>query len=346
MAKKSRRVAAASTTARAARAATPKAAEATAQPSAQGGTRRAARPESTTAASTTRTASTPVRRASRRPDVIQQRKNERRVLYEKQRRQWLITRIVIGLLGLAVLGGLAFAGFRQYEEWRVTRDVETYFGADDFVGQHVSTEPLLYEQIPPVGGVHNPAWQNCGFYPKFINSENGVHSMEHGAVWITYDPTLSKDQIDILEGKTDQQFVLVSPYPGMDAPVVASVWGKQIKLDGASDDRLDSFIREYRKNPDNSPEPQGICWSGISATTDTVPQQQAYVRPDPNSPPIGGIPVSQATATAQALAPATPPASPAATPTGPLASPPAASPVASPGVAPGATPVPAATPVR
>ncbi|MBA2246962.1 MAG: DUF3105 domain-containing protein [Chloroflexia bacterium] len=273
------------------------------------------------------------------------------MVYEKQRRQWLITRIAIGLIGLAVLGGLAFAGFREFENWQVTRDVDNYFGADDFVGQHIDTEPLLYEQIPPIGGVHNPAWQNCGFYPKFINNENGVHSMEHGAVWITYDPALPSDQIDILEGKTDQQFVLVSPYPGMDVPVVASVWGKQIKLDGATDDRLDSFIREYRKNPDNSPEPQGICWRGISATTDTVPQQQAYVRPDPNSPPIGGIPVSQATATAQALLPATPSASPAATPAtvapagppaGPLASPPAASPVAPAG----ATPIPAATPVR
>ena len=282
--------------------------------------------------------------------MIQQRKNERRVLYEKQRRQWLITRIAIGLIGLAVLGGLAFAGFRQYEEWQVSRDVDTYFGADDFVGQHVDTEPILYEQIPPVGGVHKSAWQNCGFYPKFINNENGVHSLEHGAVWITYDPTLAQDQINILEGKTDQQFVLVSPYPGMDAPVVASVWGKQIKLDGATDGRLDSFIREYRKNPDNSPEPQGVCWRGISATTDTAPQQQAYVRADPNSPPIGGIPVSQATATAQAQGPATAVASPAATPAeapaSPPASPPAASPVSSPAVAPRATPAPASTPVR
>jgi len=287
--------------------------------------------------------------------VIQQRKNDRRVLYEKQRRQWLFTRIAIGLVGLAVLGGLAYAGFRQYEEWQVTRDVDSYFGADDFVGQHVDTEPILYEQIPPVGGVHKTAWQNCGFYPKFINNENGVHALEHGAVWITYDPALAQDQIDILEGKTDQQFVLVSPYPGMDAPVIASVWGKQIKLDSASDDRLDSFIRKYRKNPDNSPEPQGICWRGISATTDTVPQQQAYVRADPNGPPIGGIPVSQATATAQAQLPATPSASPAATPApapaavapvGSFASPPAASPVASPVATPTATPVPAATPAR
>jgi len=254
------------------------------------------------------------RRASRRPDIIQQRKEARREQYEKQRRQWLITRIAIGVVLVAVLGGLAFAGFRQFREWQVTRDVESYFGADDFVGQHLNTEPILYEQIPPVGGVHRDAWQNCGYYPKFINNENGVHSLEHGAVWITYDPSLPEDQVDILRSRADQQFVLVSPYPGMDAPVIASVWGKQIKLDGADDSRLDAFIRQYRKNPDNSPEPLGICWRGISATTDVEPQQEPYARADPTGPPVGGLPVSAVTATAQAQLPASPPSAPVASP--------------------------------
>jgi hypothetical protein len=46
-----------------------------------------------------------------------------------------------------------------------------------------------YPQSPPVGGPHNPIWQNCGFYSKPVRDEYAVHSMEHGAVWITYSPT-------------------------------------------------------------------------------------------------------------------------------------------------------------
>lgn len=270
------------------------------------------------------------RRASRRPDVVRQRKEARRIQYERQQRQWRITKIVIGLIALAVVVALGFAGFRQFQQWQVTRDVEEYFTASDFVGEHVENEPILYEQIPPTGGVHRQAWQNCGFYSEFINNENGVHALEHGAVWITYDPDLPQDQIDTLASKADQEFVLVSPYPGMDAPVVASVWGKQIKLDGADDSRLDAFIREYRKNPDNSPEPQGICYGGTSATTDQVPQQEPYVRADPNGPPIGGITASNATATAQAVLPTTPTASPVATPAAAPSDSPSATPIASP----------------
>ena len=50
-------------------------------------------------------------------------------------------------------------------------------------------EPVDYPQSPPVGGPHNPIWQNCGFYSKPVKNENGVHSMEHGQCGSLTDPT-------------------------------------------------------------------------------------------------------------------------------------------------------------
>src|SRR5262245_44622584 len=50
--------------------------------------------------------------------------------------------------------------------------------------------PVPYPQVPPVGGPHNPVWLNCGIYDQPAPNENAVHSMEHGAVWITYQPDL------------------------------------------------------------------------------------------------------------------------------------------------------------
>ena len=42
---------------------------------------------------------------------------------------------------------------------------------------------------PPVGGDHNPVWMNCDgdVYKKPIPDVNAVHSLEHGAVWVTYN---------------------------------------------------------------------------------------------------------------------------------------------------------------
>src|SRR6266487_5482045 len=50
--------------------------------------------------------------------------------------------------------------------------------------------PMTYAQIPPVGGDHSASWQTCGIYSSPVPNEHAVHSLEHGAVWITYQPTL------------------------------------------------------------------------------------------------------------------------------------------------------------
>jgi hypothetical protein len=60
-----------------------------------------------------------------------------------------------------------------------------------------------------------------------VRNETAVHSMEHGAVWITCRPGLPTEQVDKLrELATSKTYVLASPYPDLPAPVVASAWGK------------------------------------------------------------------------------------------------------------------------
>jgi hypothetical protein len=52
-----------------------------------------------------------------------------------------------------------------------------------------------------------------------VRNETAVHSMEHGAVWITYRPDLPAEQVDKpRELATSKTYVLVSPYPDLQAP--------------------------------------------------------------------------------------------------------------------------------
>ncbi len=121
---------------------------------------------------------------------------------------------------------------------------------------------VSYEQNPPVGGEHNSVWQNCGFYPEPIRSENAVHSLEHGAVWITYQPDLPEEQVDkIRELASDNTYVLASPYPDLPTPVVASAWGKQLRLESADDPDLERFVSAYAQGP-QTPEPGAVCTGG------------------------------------------------------------------------------------
>lgn len=130
------------------------------------------------------------------------------------------------------------------------------------VQQGHQTGKLTYAQIPPVGGVHNPSWQNCGVYDQPIDNEYGVHSMEHGAIWITYQPDLPSAEVEKLKTITHQSgYRLLSPYPDLPTPVVVSAWGYQVKLQSADDPRLMLFIQKYQQNP-RGPEPGAPCTGG------------------------------------------------------------------------------------
>jgi hypothetical protein len=128
-------------------------------------------------------------------------------------------------------------------------------------GQH-SSGNVDYDRTPPAGGEHNPVWQNCGFYPDPISDENAVHSMEHGAVWITYSPDLPEAEVNTLRDLAQNgDYILVSPYPGLDSPLVATAWGKQLELESADDEALEQFIGAYREGP-QTPEPGAACTGG------------------------------------------------------------------------------------
>lgn len=129
--------------------------------------------------------------------------------------------------------------------------------------KHVETE-VKYSQTPPVGGDHHNVWINCGYYAKELPSEMAVHSMEHGAVWVTHDPALDQAQVDKLKELAENgTYLLVSPYPGLPSKVVASAWGVQLQLDSADDPRLAQFLDQYREG-DQTPEPGAPCSGGLS----------------------------------------------------------------------------------
>lgn len=124
-------------------------------------------------------------------------------------------------------------------------------------------DPVTYPQDPPAGGPHAPAWQKCAAYDAPVRNENAVHSQEHGAVWITYQPDLPEAEVKALDKLAKTRYVLVSPYPGLEDPIVASAWGAQLRLEAADDPRLGAFIERYAGN---GPEPGANCDSGLETT--------------------------------------------------------------------------------
>lgn len=121
----------------------------------------------------------------------------------------------------------------------------------------------------PAGGLHSAQWQNCGIYDEPVREENVVHSMEHGAVWIAYQPDLPADQVELLRGLVRQErsrqrepLIVLAPKPSLDVPVVATAWRVQLELEDAADERLVEFLKRYQRGP-FTPEPGATCAGGI-----------------------------------------------------------------------------------
>ncbi|GLV95155.1 MULTISPECIES: DUF3105 domain-containing protein [Streptomyces] len=135
------------------------------------------------------------------------------------------------------------------------------------LGREHVTRDVSYPMAPPVGGDHHPVWQNCegNVYGKPVPDENAVHSLEHGAVWVTYtDKARATDVKTLAERVSQTPYTLMSPYSGQTAPITLTAWGRQLNVNDASDSRVAQFFEHYVQGP-QTPEPGAPCGGGKSS---------------------------------------------------------------------------------
>ena len=120
-------------------------------------------------------------------------------------------------------------------------------------------EPVDYKtDQPPVAGQMASATAPCGTaFPTQPPTEQVMHSMEHGAVWVTYRPDLPKQQVEQLADRA-RGSVIVSPFKGLKAAVTVQAWARSLTLDGPDDPRLEKFIDAYQGGP-QAPEGGAGC---------------------------------------------------------------------------------------
>lgn len=143
-------------------------------------------------------------------------------------------------------------------------------------GQHVQpAQTVAYTTSPPMGGTHDGSWAACNgvVYPEPVRSENLVHSLEHGAVWIAYNPDqVTGDALQVLRDKVqDKPYSVMSPFPGLDQPISLQSWGHQLKVADAADVRIDQFVQALRRNQYTHPEVGASCLATPQFNQDSPP---------------------------------------------------------------------------
>ena len=176
-------------------------------------------------------------------------------------------------IGAAIAGGVAVVALivttvvltPQAASYSAGGDGTEVDGVQTFDNTSSHVEGVVdYPQNPPASGAHNPAWLNCGVYTEPVPAENAVHSLEHGALWVTYDPSISDAEIESLRAVLPSTYVILSPFDDLPAPIVLSGWNSQLQVDDADDPRIATFIEEYWQSQ-NVPEPGALCTGAVDA---------------------------------------------------------------------------------
>lgn len=170
-----------------------------------------------------------------------------------------------GVLALLVVAGLFYLGYNN--PVASNGDISGLVISPDPGRDHVEGD-IEYALDAPPGGPHNPTWLNCGIYDQPVRTEHAVHSLEHGAVWLAYQPDLPAEQLDSLRAlvrdeqrRLGERLIILSPKADLTDPIVATAWQVQLRLADPTDERLVQFVRRYQKGP-YTPEPGADCTFG------------------------------------------------------------------------------------
>ena len=163
-------------------------------------------------------------------------------------------------LGLALLVPVLVQRVRASQEPSASADLEAVRVFEDLNNNHTDGD-VDYPTSPPAGGAHDAAWLACGVYDEPIRDENAVHDLEHGTVWISYRPDLDDDDVGALAGALPENGIL-APYDDLPAPVVVTVWERQLRLTGVDDPRLALFLARF-SDGHTAPEPFASCVGGL-----------------------------------------------------------------------------------
>lgn len=194
--------------------------------------------------------------------------------------------VVLGsmLIGLITYAALNQGSGRDQLQTNPDAAIEgVSVASGELEGGHV-TGPVTYEQTPPNSGDHSGTPQQCAVYAEPIAPEYALHSLEHGAVWITYNDKLPADQVEELAGKVEgDPYGLMSPVPNQTSPINLSAWGRRLSVDSADDPRIDRFLEGYASGP-TAPERGAAC----AGNTTTGPVQGAAA---PQTAPTAAVQV-------------------------------------------------------
>src|SRR6266536_3484487 len=180
---------------------------------------------------------------------------------KKTSRRRYLRNAAYGLVALAVIGAIVYGTTRTKHGAALSAQERTlldqaasqaeaagcapvqtipaYAGAPDqaHIGTQVASPPPLssYPSTPPASGPHNPSPQGAGVYSSPPPVYSTIHSLEHGAAIVWYDPSALGQELERIKsffnGAATSDHVIVAPYSYPDQGAAGKLpGGKQMVM--------------------------------------------------------------------------------------------------------------------
>ena len=184
--------------------------------------------------------------AERKRQRLEERRQQKAEALARQRKAAARARAVRSVALIALAGVAVWFFFLRSS----TPDEINGHAITGFSGAGVnahSDQPQTYEMTPPVQGTHGGA-APCGVHGSPIPDENFVHSLEHGAVGLLFDPTkVTPEDIKKLEALASEadENVVSAPYEGMEPAFAIASWGERMDLDELDITAVNEYIDAF-----------------------------------------------------------------------------------------------------
>ena len=159
----------------------------------------------------------------------------------------------IGFFTIAVFVGIIFLASKQGAKSNLPLAGESIPEAGR---NHVPKGQVKEVSDPPTSGDHyGEGVAGPGIHEDIVDDGLMIHSLEHGAVGLNYDPEkLTEEQVNQLKDLFNNKFKgkkMMMPRKNMSSPIIMVSWGQMLKLDNFDETRMVEFMTN---NNDRGPE--------------------------------------------------------------------------------------------
>lgn len=161
------------------------------------------------------------------------------------------------VVAFVIFGGGGSSGNSSFGDLPEQGDDQLLSGVQTFESEgrdHVDPGTQVdYAQMPPTSGPHYDSTVSAGFYQESQSLGSLVHSLEHGAVIIYYDPAAldSEAQSNIEEytstytGTFSSVIAVPNPRDDPKSAYVLTAWNHRLRMDQYNEDVVRAFVAEY-----------------------------------------------------------------------------------------------------